>query len=1298
MKRENGKECLIRAEFVDEFLGTWSSHPRFLRKRSWLFLLCSLAPLGGGIALYALAWNSGVVDLASMLTHWQQWLPLALALVVCGFTFLMTSILCLRLSTVPHKEEPCRPTGGRDLWRWILGAAGVGLAAFLLTVAAPALEGLGATFVQRVAWIGHILGTVPLLAIVFIAEHQGVPVDKWGTPGMKRGGMAQFRRWFLFSFVLSGCLLPMLWLEFVVEPMRAMVASLLAMQLMPTLTSMTKEFGAVPGIVKWIPFVNGDSLATALDSIAAMATLMPLFGTITAATATILGFKMRAKEEYKPAPPSKVLEAMRYHLRPAEEARGFAPESEHAGPYLWHRPKKASLPDSERPWWSLRSRKRALESPDGPKTSASEATPSQRQADGRPNSEAESTQFPGDASKSAEIKKEAEFPEYVRARTARCKGSVMSEPRNHVGMPVDGAATEPTESWGTMFLLPEGAEPTNEQLVALERFDGIHEEMLSADDIEGRGVLPASDMLVCGPRGSGRTTFLMACAMHSAALRGQSVLYLCKSRDQARDAVRGLRELAARCGLGWFLSIVPLERDDVVAWTTTTDRPDDLDLGTFSEHIDPRGAIPDIIVGTPEDFERFCYGAEVNTATMRRALVRLQVLLIEDLSMFRPLQQRHLPFLIDKHKLLLGTERAPVQCVAVIPELSDGAAEALGARLFSEREQTHFVRLGPVTGASLWIVDVEAESPEEEFFAQIRDCGQASSKVIAVHPKRDDETWKILEAKVKAIGVGATLVADLDAITHESASKAAALVMLDLSDGADLPAVLSRLRNSGMMLVRIVPQDKWAIERNHKTVLPVFPGPHSPALSIGHLRSAIHFLAPFTPVPRDLWARAGLGASRAMVGIPVMEPDYQPLLDFRLRLDPPEHLASGEAASRGLTWSWVALEIVNPPEEGEPAAPAAHAVEFFRPLKRNLAMRKLRTDDGVVFGERSVELEDQSIVDWVTHKGESLGTMDLAYSDNLLHEHGKQRFFPASVREQERRFIVTGSCFQARGLGESYLPAWHCRISLPAGLTMLAWPGACRNVRLYSLEAESIARPVAQARMQWIGDFDEIGNPRKHPQQVDVVFESGGCALFLNPSPECAERPSESLAGVWTTCPEREPVAKSLPILGMSIQRALRRVMPTLFNYCRLVAFESSRMERQSGTTRAPAFERATEASAVLFFIEPFATRGTAQRALHTLLNDAPLTLAVFQDALSALKAVQSDSSRGLPRLQARAGYSFGDPLRFEGEAGHGALALEVAFAMSILGTVVASLERSVEEAAEARRFAALNPAGPSMA
>ncbi len=1371
-----------REEFVREELRSWSSHPYFIKRRAWLIGLGAFVPLIGGVALYLMFWKAGVTSLGSLIEHPMGWLSIALALLMCGFTFFMTATICLRLSTASGSAEPAVAREGKshDVWRWILGAGAVGAIACLFAFGAHVLEGLGATFVQRIAWIGHMLGTVPLSVLLFVADLKGVAVDDWGVRDGQGGRGAAHRssrwtsarRWFVRAFLLGGCILPLLWAEMVMQPLRAMVAKLIAFKLFPEITNNGSGIGEVPPVLEMLG-VDTSSLSTAIESVVAVATLMPLVLTGITVVTALIGFKWRLAMVNEPRSPATVVGRQGFLRRPAGESRTVGDTLVPIARLRWH---GVGMPDDDSPATAVTAsgKKPALagkpatggKPPQGGKP-ARAATPgvaanAEAHAATAPSTDnqadPDSPTAAASGTEEGATEDKIEIPEHLQARKPQRKTSEEGECWQHKDDVLEDQGLEAALEQGHLFLLPDGKLPSKDQLTALKKFDDIHERMLSEDDVEGRGVLPATDMLISGPRGSGRSSVLLACAIHTAALRGQSALMLCRSREHASEAVRELRELLACSGLGWFLSVAELHRDEVYRWMDVTGQAEESDGQGPAHHLDPGKAIPDILVGTPEDFERFCYGCEINTAMMRRALVRLQVLLIEDVSMFHPLQQRHLPFLIDKHKLLLGAEFAPAQCVALIPNLSESAAEALGSRLFSERERTHIVHLKPLHCEPVWIKDIKAEAPEEEFLAQLQDCLQNSLTVIGLHPKWSEESWATLDAKVRATAPRATLISDLELMGQHANRLADVIVMFDARDGDDLEALLTRMRSPLTVVVRIVPKDAWAIQRHHKTVLPVFPGPHSPSLSIAHLRSVIHFLAPFTPVPRDLWAKAGLGAARAMVGIQPMEPGFEPILDYGLKLDPPEHKATGEAAARGLEWPWVALEIENAPDDRLPPAPPANAVEIFRPLERRRALRRRQTDDGILFGLRPNDTEDQSIADWVTHKGESLDRMELAYADNVLHEYGGQIFFPAAVREQERHVVVTGSHFKGQGLGENYLPVWHCRISLPNDLAVPAWPAVTDRAQLHSVEAEWIARPAAQARLQWVGDFDAIGNARSHENPVDVVYESGLCVLFLNPSLSTAQCPSAAIAGVWSTSPEFafESVAEAQPILAMSLQRAFRIVMPTLFNYCRVVAFQGPPIERPDGKaeSNAPIEPRA---DSVIFFIEPFATRGTAARALHMLLNDPELALRVFKDAQAALDGLIAGGPRALARLQARAGYCFGDPLRIKkkekaaqdaaerfatatdsvargattastdtfefslaallpptsansqaaeafkptptvGAVTKDPAAREAEAAKRILESVIQSLEHAMAEAAEARRYAALHPAGPSMA
>ena len=160
------------------------------------------------------------------------------------------------------------------------------------------------------------------------------------------------------------------------------------------------------------------------------------------------------------------------------------------------------------------------------------------------------------------------------------------------------------------------------------------------------------------------------------------------------------------------------------------------------------------------------------------------------------------------------------------------------------------------------------------------------------------------------------------------------------------------------------------------------------------------------------------------------------------------------------------------------------------------------------------------------------------------------------------------------------------------------------------------------------GCCDEIGNMKPCMPALDVVYESRVCALVLRPERLGTRAFAAGLEGSWSTVADGKSRGYPWPILGLALTASLRRLMPSLFEYCRLAAFSGA---------------EARVGGAVVYFIEPLATHGTVDYAVGALLGDPGLSLAVFEAAQADLaRLVDDPDGTALRELRGRAGVTVG--------------------------------------------------------
>jgi hypothetical protein len=1175
---------VTRKSFVDGRLGSWSSHPAFLVSRSRSWMRFGLLPIAAGATLYLLAWRFGMTSLSSLASDWERWLPLALALLVLGCTFSITAILATRLSTCADMSEPAGRPRRLKAWSFVLGAMLVGAAAFVMSQGAFLSSSIDPDFVIRIRWLGHLLGTVPLVLLFAYAMYAGRDLDRWGSDRGAGPKRAALRKALTLLGLLLGCIAPMIWLAQVSELLHASMSLLALQKLYPSFSGFQP---VLPALSRWLPGFDPADLGRAVDMVAVVATLLPLLALGIFVYFTAHGLVQSREAADEPIPPDDVATAEGFRIRPPGEA------------WLVDGEREADRPNAPR-WRPV--------------------TAQEPQSSEQDNEEAEAG------------------PAWLQTLAAQHPDWEWSVPeRMELG---ETSRLSRGADLNHLFLLGgmergEGRAPTQDQVAALELFDSRFEALLQAEDREGLCVYPSADLLVSGPPGSGRSTLLFACALHAVVLRGQGVLVLCSTPEKARAHVRRLRDAASRSGVGWFVSVGELTRDDVLSWAD--DRP--VEGGGAKPYLTPRGSLPDILVGTPHDYERLMYGADMHHAPVRRALLRLQVVLVEEITAFDPREQRHLPFLVDKHRLLLGAEHLPVQFLILAPQLSQRAAVSLGNRLYSEREPVQCAWLRPWPATPPWIVDVRGDDSEQlELLA--KSCVDAGLDVVVHRPGLGRASCEQLQQELSGGASRARVVSDLDELGPEAFLDVDAAIHRGVANCVGSLALQSRLSGKDVAILRVSRPDVQAHNLPATTTLPVLPAAHSPALYAGHLQSLLRHLDPLAPAPRDLWAKLGLGADGALLGVRRLDTAFRPLPNLHLVVDPPEHEATGKSAARDQEWSWVALHVDISERDSSVPIPDPRPVEMFRPLDRRLDIRLGTGMDQVLLGLSVDSGLESSVAQWSTSmKGESLDQMDLAYADNLRllraavaggSELGT--FVPESIRREQgrdgARIEIAGRPFRDEGMGEYYLPVWDAKIHVPKGVNAGMGASPTDALCLARLGNGGVGDPYAQGRVALAADADEIGNLRWHHPPIDVVYDSRVCCLVLRPAAGAASKLGEALAGDWSTVLGSKTAGYPWPVLGLAFTASLRRSLPSLFEYCRLVAFSGA----ESGV-----------GGAVVHFVEPVATQGTAYEALRTLLEDPSLTIEVLNCAREELKALQSDMDDcGLRMLRVRAGCSMG--------------------------------------------------------
>lgn len=1204
-------------------LDKWSSHPSTLKARQRSYMLLGSVPVALSVVALLLLWRFGGVGLFDLLAGWATWSPLVFGLMAFGCTFALTASLALRASTLRYCRELPKDGRGIRIATWLGVTMALSLGAFVASRGGFLGGAFGGDSMAFLRMLGHLLGTMPMLLLLLAAQQLFRPVDDWGRaeePAVEWWATA--RRVFGLLWQAGLYISVMVMIDRVAAWVDSYEASLRS-------GATGSQDGLASKLLFWVPWLSGradpnlalaDFVAGSRDWVSAVVVLGALVLLVAFFGRELLS-RMGAKSAaLRPVEAPEVVRALGFLRTPAGETWALphgAQRPSRTEDLLWER---ADVEDK---------------SADSREEDAEKGPDDARQTEDSP------PEWFRELSDALEIDGDWDQP-------ARAELGETSQPSGRRDL---AHLFSPNALDGQALLTP-----TRAQVGAFEEFDRIFERFLEAEDREQAHVYPALDMLVTGAPGSGKTTLLLACALNAVVTRGQTVLIFVPEVEKARLFVQRLRQLAANAGVGWHVAVGELSEKEVVSWSDPLEgeSPDHHEL-----HRSPIGSLPDILIGTPNDYERLLYGADHGGPMIRRCLLRMQTVLLEDLTAFSSEERRHLPFLLEKHRLILRSEHAPTQFLALAPDLSDNLATQLGNRLFSERERTHHVRLRPPERGTPWVVDLVAASPGSA--AEQLAAGASSADIEAVlwMPETPLDERKRLATRIQR-NRKVRVIADMDELDAGDV-RAAALAVYRCNTGeVATQAFCARLEDGEAVVVRVTTPAGAMQDKEARWALPVLPSVESEVLSVAHLKSAARYLSAWTPIARDSWARLGLGGAGQLMGTSPKEAGFESVPEYSLVLDPPEHQVDpGSVAARGEVWPWIAVQT-----EGRGGATSdlpmvtQRPVRIFHPLDRGEQKRLDSSGERLELG--SFAAEEQAIAAWRSGDGLGLSSMDLAYADRLLHRHGEYRYWPETIEQGDGGQCVVrirGKHFEDKGSGESFMATWDLEVRVP-GDTQLEFSqgGVVGDYLRWAalLDArEGAAQPV-EAAFWLTGTYHALGHRSPVAPPLYVYYSTRVSMLRLGPIDAERLEPGSDIAeglraavtgGYWSTREAHADMAstgRAWPLLGLVLTAALRPLLPGLFEYARLGAFSGPE-------------STAFEGCAFLLVVEPAGTRGTARDAFERMLGEASMLGDLCRSALARLRALHAAApglrEHQLEILEVAAGVQIGRVDRGSAEA-----------------------------------------------
>ncbi len=773
--------------------------------------------------------------------------------------------------------------------------------------------------------------------------------------------------------------------------------------------------------------------------------------------------------------------------------------------------------------------------------------------------------------------------------------------------------------------------PTEDQLGALQRFDERwwrHQAQMHRS-----AYVPSkehhADLLVQGfpesfddPEDDGVLELLLACAAVAVVSRGQRVLLLAAGADERVELLTRARARFEAMRLETLYRVEALDPQSMGRWCPPAAAP-----GTVREE-----RPPDVIVATLPEYEQAFFSGANAQQVIRAVLFGAEVVLVPNLAALAKSREggSHLPFIVDKHRLLLASENRAMQLVLGSTPIGDrpvdsrertadedhdshASLEAMALRFFGgdARLEGHSLVLrrrakaSPAT-ATVRVAAGQAAAAVDELARR----AAAAAGVDAVRLVIGREEARPSPERLAALVAGRDqidVVHELDCPTRaDLASRldGATTVLFAGAPGDRLRAELATtVDHADLQLVEVTsstpspraPASRWALE------LPVFPAADSPAMALLHLRSAVSQLGQDSLIRREDLARFGIAwDTTRWAG----SGEYRTLHEgWAIELDGSVHRRG--AGADELTQLWPAALLRRDVRADRPVALEA-------PVERGLGLvgrQSLR------LAEDGFRPDPDRIATWITQRGQRLGSMDLALQAKLTWEGERQHYRPLSAsRNAEGGWVIVGAP-SSDPADDPTLPVLEVSLDIPARCRGTAFQlRRSQRMRLFTLaDLGDAARCMSTERIVGLMDprtsakrtaavlsaseftaFGPIGYGLRVGVTVLCLGEDEWLAGMALPAFDQHDGHCEVpawIAGQWAIG-GNEPAGRAFsPTLTRCIQRALAEVAPGAMRFARLAAFRTGPSER----------------GVVVLFIEPFTTVGTMAEALRVILDDPSL-------------------------------------------------------------------------------------------
>ena len=791
-----------------------------------------------------------------------------------------------------------------------------------------------------------------------------------------------------------------------------------------------------------------------------------------------------------------------------------------------------------------------------------------------------------------------------------------------------------------------GERPTHDEYGVLQAFDDRWREHAAAVELGkyGEDRQSHADLFVesreCAPE---LTMTLRACALFACVARGQRVLFLVADDATRRDQIAELRAALGRFGFDSLFRVGSLDPSEVSEWCPAPG------AASVGDNLRQAAEPPDILIATPSDYDATMLSGAFDAVLIRAFLLSIEVIVIDGLQRLtsRDAWLLHLPFLIDKHRLLLRNENRCMQLVLGSKPISqdwtsDDAVHAvsrdrLAMRLFGGdgRVKGHFVSLRRRFRPSPSVLEVRVPKEALEVASQWLNATMSQvfdPTTVAILASTTQEATLNVAALDMVGKVGISKDGDPDGA--ETTTEAKSTSPLELRDGGGRSGGRATERPKGDLLrlsLRAIERDpdatlggcKWLIiPRNASVVdrrgvrsvlasrpfptivevvetavanldnraarsdplLPVFVSANAPAMFLPHLRSAIPAMRADAPTRREDFARFGIAWDEQRWRTHASAMHPSRLHEgWQLQLD---GALSHLAAEGSMQFVWPAVLV------RRNDAVRWNEVRLEAPPNEGLCL--MGDASFLEIGQDSTHTDLRRHAVWMNSRELILGTSDLFLSSQLVWKSDRQEYRPMLFRPLRDATQIEAEPKTLEG-DDFVIPKCVTAITLPVDMGVDG-PYAVRGARACLFRVRESSKPLVTTESS-VGLMTADGAKEIACRRIDYTVHVSVTLVVLGQSlasdgTDIGEEIRAAYEGAWTTVRgKRRGPRETWPLMAKMVREAVEQCAPDLLRFARVFAFR-------------PPYGHS---GASLLFIETAATARSALDAFKTLLDDRVL-------------------------------------------------------------------------------------------